>query len=114
MKLFHKRPSTAELGGTGTGTVSPAPPETVSQIPLKIEIHMTEEQKALLDTPIDPRVDKIMRQLYADRTEAEAALKAGRRPGDTKNHQVVQDPNGFWRIAKGPAPATPANLLNGL
>lgn len=102
MKLFQKRPPPTGKGETETESLA-------FLIPAKIEIHMSAEQKALLDTPVDPRVDKIMRQMYVDQTAAEAALKAGQRPGDKTKHQVVRDPNGFWRIKNAQAPnaATP-------
>jgi hypothetical protein len=108
MKLFRKRPCHLDLPKTGEGppTPPPAPPPPIAPDPPCISL--TPEQKDLLQTPVDPRVDRILQEIYADRAAAEAALKARRiitfPVGDSGERHVVQDENGFWRIVPGPAP----------
>jgi hypothetical protein len=71
---------------------------------------LSAEQQSLLDKPVDPRVDRILQEIYADRAAAEAALKARRiivfPKGDSGERHVIQDDQGFWRIVPGPAPTT--------
>jgi hypothetical protein len=68
--------------------------------PARIQISLSAEQKAILDTPV---VEKLLRKRYGDRAAAEKALRAQDNGSGDKRH-VVQDANGFWRIADGPAP----------
>jgi hypothetical protein len=108
MNLFGKEPES-----------QPSAEELTAGVPPKIQISLSAEQKEILDQPVDPRVDKILkkqilRKLYGDRAAAEKALKAGETSGDGANRRVVQDANGFWRITDGPESDGEANLLGGL
>jgi hypothetical protein len=66
------------------------------------------EQKSMLEKPLDPRVDRILHEIYADRAAAERALQARRiisfPSDDSGERHVVQDADGFWRIIPGPVP----------
>jgi len=76
------------------------------------EISLSPEQKSLLEGPIDPRVDRILEQIYKDKATAENALSARRiidfPCSDSGERHVVQDEQGFWRIV----PGAPPTLLN--
>src|SRR5207245_10905214 len=65
-------------------------------------------QGSLLEKPIDPRVDRILDEIYEDKAAAERALDARRiiefRHGDSGERHVIQDERGFWCIVPGPAP----------
>jgi hypothetical protein len=103
MKLFRRSSSPAR---PADATTAPVPPPA----PLKKlrEISLSAEQKSLLEKPLDPRVDRILQEIYADRAEAERVLKARRiidfPPGDSRERHVIQDEGGFWRIVPGLAP----------
>ena len=105
MKLFRK--PTAQPRPSQAAEPAPAPPPPPAA-PDPPRISLTPEQKDLLQTPVDPRVDRILQEIYADRAAAEAALKARRiiafPVGDSGERHVIQDENGFWRIVPGPAP----------
>lgn len=82
------------------------------------EISLSAEQKSLLEKPIDPRVDRILQEIYEDRAAAERALNARRiidfPHGDSGERHVIQDEHGFWRVVPGPTPNIPRQLLDGL
>ena len=108
MKLFRR---TVAAAAPANIDLVPAPPTRAPVLPKKPrEISLSAEQKSLLEKPVDPRVDRIMQEIYADRAAAEAALKARRiiafPIGDSGERHVVQDEQGFWRIVPGPAPTT--------
>jgi len=102
MKLFRKRasqpatPKTADPPSPVAAASAPPPPSKPTQIALSAE------QKDLLQTPVDPRVDRILQEIYADRAAAERALKSRRiiefPLGDSGERRVIQDEQGFWRI----------------
>ncbi|PYL08465.1 MAG: hypothetical protein DME34_04595 [Verrucomicrobia bacterium] len=107
MKLFRK--SRAAAQPAQMIDVSPLP-GTVAPIQAPRAICLSAEQKCLLEKPVDPRVDRIMQEIYADRAAAEAALKARRiiafPSGDSGERHVIQGADGLWRIVPGPAPTT--------
>jgi hypothetical protein len=90
-----------------TFELAPANP-TQHTPPWLPEISLSAEEKSMLEKPLDPRVDRILQEIYADRAAAERALKARRiisfPNDDSGERHVVQDPDGFWRIVSGPAP----------
>jgi hypothetical protein len=102
MKLFRRGSVPAK-----PADATPAPAQAVPrQAPLGISL--SAEQKSMLEKPLDPRVDRILQEIYADRAAAERALKAHRiitfPNDDSGERHVVQDGDGFWRIVPGPAP----------
>lgn len=96
----------------------PAPALSPAPAPAPREISLSAELKGILENPIDPRVDRILQGIYADKAAAEQALNPPQIvafPRDkTAERHVVQDENGFWRIVPGPAPAHPISLLDAL
>jgi hypothetical protein len=105
MKLFRR---------TGTAKAHSKAPATSVLPPEVKEIALSSEQKTILLKPVDPRVDRILEELYADRATAERALKKGRviefPQGTSSEAHVVQDKNGFWRIV----PAVPEDRISAL
>src|SRR5437899_10818291 len=95
MKRFCRSSSPAK---TADITAPPAPPTSLKK---PREISLSAEQKSLLEKPLDPRVDRILQEIYADKAAAEAALKARRIiafPKDASGERhVIQDEHGFWR-----------------
>jgi hypothetical protein len=110
MKLFHRRPPQA--GRANSADATPAPPKQ------SLEISLTAEQQSILEKPIDPRVDRILRGIYADKAAAERALNSRRiidfPLGDSGERHVIQDESGFWRIVPGTAPKKATELLDAL
>jgi hypothetical protein len=107
MNLFHRSPSAA------CAAISAEPPHIQirsTSLRKPREISLSAEQKSLLEKPLDPRVDRILQEIYADKAAAEAALKARRiiafPKDDSGERHVIQDERGFWRIVPGPAPTT--------
>ena len=107
MKLFRKSRAAAQPAQIIDVPPLPVPARAV-QPPRTISL--TAEHKSLLEKPLDPRVDRIMQEIYADRAAAEAALKTRRiiafPSGDSGERHVIQGADGFWRIVPGPAPTT--------
>jgi hypothetical protein len=113
MKLFRRSAGAAQP----VNQLVAAPftvPESIPAEPVSAGIQralelivLSAEQRAILEKPIDPRVERIMQELHADKAAAEDALKARRIikfPGnDWADAHVVQDENGFWRISSGSA-----------
>src|ERR1700680_2240229 len=110
MKLFRRRPPQA--GPANSADATPAPPKQ------PLEISLSAEQKCLLEKPLDPRVDRILRKIYSNKAEAERALNARRiidfPHGDSGERHVIQDEHGFWRIVPGPPPQRDAQLFDSL
>jgi|ERR1700720_4022195 len=108
MKLFRRRPPQADPANSADA----APPIQ------PLEISLSAEQKCLLEKPLDPRVDKILRKIYSNKAEAERALNARRiidfPHGDSGERHVIQDDDGFWRIVPGPPPQRDAQLFDSL
>jgi hypothetical protein len=110
MKLFRRG-----NGPAPPADASPTPAEPVPAVPRvpnpkPLEISLSEEQKCLLEKPIDPRVDRILQEIYADKEAAERALKSRRiiefPHGDSGERHVIQDEDGFWRIVPGAPPVS--------
>ena len=125
MKLFRRRnppPNSDEAAtppSSGAPPLEPPPPTEgpAAEVPRKIEL--SEEQKSILEKPIDPRVARIMNEIYADREAAERALKSAHRIiefpiGDSGERHVTQDENGFWRIVPGAPPDKPISMIEAL
>ena len=115
MKLFHRSPSAARAA------ISAEPPPiqiTPTSLRKPREISLSAEQKSLLEKPVDPRVGRILQEIYADKGAAEAALKTGRiiafPKDDSGERHVIQDERGFWRIVPGPAPTTLSEFFDAL
>lgn len=117
MKLFRRR------GNPPAKVEEPVPPSEgpvtakVPEPPRKISL--SDEQKSILEQPVDPRVDRIMNEIYADQAAAELALRSARRIisfpfRDSGERRVIQDENGFWRIVPGPVSAQPITMLDAL
>lgn len=106
MNLFRRRRNSA---AAPDNTFKLAP--TRQELP-EGEIALSAEEKGMLKEPLDPRVDRILRGIYADRAAADAALKAGGiisfPSDDSGEHPVAQDADESWRIVPGPA-STKAN-----
>jgi hypothetical protein len=105
MKLFRRS------SGLAQAAVPPPAVPSAPKLPVKPRpISLSAEQQSLLDKPVDPRVDRILQEIYADRAAAEAALKARRIIAfpniDGGERHVVRGEDGFWRIVPGPPPTT--------
>ncbi len=102
MKLLWKRPSQQDLPKIAHAPASAVPASAPPPPPKPQRIALNAEQKDLLQTPVDPRVERILQEIYADRAAAERALKSRRiiefPLGDPGERRVIQDENGFWRI----------------
>ncbi len=81
-------------------------------------ISLSAEQKSILAKPVDPRVNRILQNIYADKAAAERALNAQRvidfPRGTTGKPHVVQESDGFWRIVPGSAPVEPVSMMDAL
>jgi hypothetical protein len=105
MNLFRRRRNSA----APENTFELAPAKPTQHAPLwPPEISLSAEEKSMLEKPLDPRVERILQEIYADRAAAERALQARRiisfPNDDSGERHVVQDQDGFWRIVPGPAP----------
>src|SRR5438128_11704457 len=102
MKLFRKWPSQQYTPKTADPPASALPASAPPPPPKPHRIALNAEQKDLLQTPVDPRVERILQEIFADRAAAERALKSRRiiefPLGDPGERRVIQDENGFWRI----------------
>jgi hypothetical protein len=116
MNLFRRRRNSA-APPENTFELAPTKPTQNTPVPLT-EISLTAEQKSMLEKPLDPRVDRILQEIYADRAAAERALKARRiisfPNDDSGERHVVQDRDGFWRIVPGPTPTKPNEFFEAL
>ena len=72
----------------------------------------------MLEEPVDPRVDRILEEVYVDKIAAEHALNtngtADSPNSGSSKRRVVQDKDGLWRIVPGQAPPEPNSLLDAL
>src|SRR5437660_2188418 len=116
MKLFRRRPPQPGPANSADATAAPVPQPAPPKQPL--EISLSAEQKCLLEKPIDPRVDRILDEIYEDKAAAERALNARRiiefPHGDSGERHVIQDEHGFWRIVPGPAPTSLKEFFDAL
>jgi hypothetical protein len=117
MKLFRR--NLPQVGPAKPDDVLREPiPTTPQPAPAEkpLEISLSAEQKSILEKPIDPRVGRILQDIYDDKAAAEAALNARRiivfPSGDSGERHVVQDKEGFWRIVPGNPPASPNKLFD--
>ena len=110
MKLF-RRSSSAKGVAEPTPVPLPVSPAKPRQISLNAE------HKTILEKPVDPRVERILHGIYADRAAAERALKSRRviefPYADSRERRVVQDKDGLWRIVPG-EPERPISLSDAL
>ena len=114
MKLFRRHTrATKSADATAPPPISPAPPLSVDRprapaTQPSLSISLSDEQKSLLEKPVDPRVDRILQEIYEDKAAAQRALNSRRIIdfpfGDTGERHVSQDEQGFWRIVPGPVP----------
>jgi hypothetical protein len=104
MKLFRR--------GSSAKTVAATPPPKLQQVSLSAE------HKAILEKPVDSRVERILQGIYADRAAAERALNDRRviafPYADSGERRVIQDKDGFWRILPGEPERKDVSLLDGL
>jgi hypothetical protein len=118
MKLFRKRGRQPDPLKTAEEPASATAVSPQSPAPEPCAIALNAEQKDLLQTPVDPRVERILQEIYADRTAAEAALKARRiiafPAGDSGERHVIQDEHGFWRIVPGAVPTELSEFFDAL
>ena len=107
MNLFRRaRPSPLPA----ENTVGLALPSDERKVPVPLApISLNAEQKQILDRPVDPRVDRILHDIYETQAAADRALNSRRvidfPVNDSGERHVVQDEQGFWRIVPGPAPS---------
>jgi hypothetical protein len=105
MKLFYRSQSVARAAIPAEATPLQFTPTSLKK-PRKISL--SAEQKRLLEKPLDPRLDRILQEIYADKAAAETVLKARRiiafPSADSGERHVIQDEHGFWRIVPGPVP----------
>jgi hypothetical protein len=107
MKLFRKS-SPQTTPAKPVNVTSPLAEPISHQNPRGISL--SAEQKSILESPLDPRVDRILQEMYADKAAAEHALSAHRiiefPISDSGERHVIQDEDGFWRIVPGPPPTS--------
>ena len=108
MKLFRRGDDTPRKAGENPAAAASVPPEV---IPAPREISLSTEQRSILEAPVDPRVDMILQEIYADKTAAENALNTSR---DSGKRHVIQDQRGLWRIVPDCAPQEPIRFLDAL
>ena len=106
MNLFHRARNTAL---PPENTFELALPREERKVPVELApISLNAEQKQILNRAVDPRVDRILHEIYENRAAAERALNSRRvidfPVNDSGERHVVQDEQGFWRIVPGPAP----------
>jgi len=115
MKLFSKSRNPAKKT---ENAVEPAMPVSQTAVHSKPQISLSAEQKDILDQPVDPRVNRILEQIYADKAAAERALNARQivtfPSADSGERHVVQDENGFWRIVPGRAAIKESQLFDAI
>ncbi len=95
---------------------APPIPEYVPP-PKSRRILLTAEQKSALEKPVDPRVDRILNRIYADKATAERALDSRNIidfHGDSDERHVIKDGNGFWRIVSDAPSDAPEKLIDAL
>jgi hypothetical protein len=107
MNLFRKRGNPPKQADE---TPVPAAPAAIS---------LSAEQKSLLETPIDPKLNRmILQRIYAYKAEAERVLNAERisdsPPDDSEERHVIRNEHGFWRIVPGSPPERGAQFLDSL
>lgn len=113
MKLFRRSADAAQPVNQPVAS-SFTVPEAIPAGPVSAGIQhaleliaLSAEQREMIEKPINPRIERTLQELHADKAAAEDALKARRIikfPGnDWADAHVVQDENGFWRISPGPA-----------
>lgn len=111
MKLFRRRADAAQPVNEPVASL-PTVPQEIPAEPVSAGIKhaleaivLSAEHKEMLAKPVDSRVTRILRELHADKSAAEDALKAGRiiqfPQNDLTGARVVQDESGFWRIVGG-------------
>jgi len=116
MNLFHKTRNPAQ---PPENTFQLVPPSEKRKDRLSFApISLNAEQREILNRPVDPRVDRILQEIYQDRAAAERALKSRRiiefPSDDSGERHVVQDEQGFWRIVPGPEPRQAKRFLDAL
>jgi len=115
MKFFSKSRNPAKKAENAG---EPATPVSNIAAHSKPQISLSAEQKDILDQPVDPRVNRILEQIYADKAAAERALNARQivtfPSADSGERHVVQDKNGFWRIVPGPAAIKESRLSDAI
>jgi hypothetical protein len=96
--------------GSGPAKPADATPAPAQRVPYQkaLEISLSDEQKRLLEQPVDPRAGRTLQDIYDDKAAAELALNARRNidfpHGDSSEGHVIQDEQGFWRIVPGAPP----------
>lgn len=114
MKLFSKSRKPAEPAEPTAEMATPVSQPVVESSP---QISLSAEQKDILDQAVDPRVNRILERIYADKAAAERALNNSQivnfPSADTGERHVVQDADGFWRIVPGP-PKNEARLFDAI
>ena len=114
MKLFRRR--RAENKAADNSAAQETAPVEIQ--PAKASISLSDEHKSILGEPLDPRVERILGEIYADRAAAEKALNSRRiiefPSNDSGERHVIQDEDGFWRIVPGPPPVESQRMIDGL
>ena len=119
MKLFRRRTSPPEKADETVPPAAVAPPEPLPIPEPPCQISLSAEQKSILEKPVDPRVDRILNEIYADKAAAELALTSTRRiisfpHSDSGERHVIQDENGLWRIMPGHVTEQTISMLEAL
>lgn len=118
MKVFRRGAESPQKADNDPLPPQPAPERAPQPPPAPQKISLSAEQKRILAEPIDPHVDQILQEIYANKIVAEQALNAHRMIDPSKNdshkRHIAQDKDGFWRIVPGPIPEAPISLLDAL
>jgi hypothetical protein len=115
MKLFRRNKNSVQPAKNNL----PLAPVEEALDPIQVrQISLSAEEKSLLEKPVDPRVERILREMYANKAAAECALNSQRlrsfSSADIGDRHVVQDQDGFWRIVPGSPPESETQLFDAI
>jgi hypothetical protein len=113
MKLFRGRRDEAQVPEV---SFQLALPSQQRKQPIRIDsISLSAEQKSILETPVDPRIGRIMNEIEREKIAFERAVDARRivrfPHSDTGEREVVKDESDYWRIVPGDVPSELSDAL---
>jgi hypothetical protein len=116
MKLFRSRRNEAQVPEVSFQLTLPSQKR---KQPIYIApLSLNAEQKSILETPVDPRVGRIMNEIEREKIALERAVDARRivhfPHSDTGESEVIKDESGYWRIVPGDVPTKPTELSDAL
>jgi hypothetical protein len=116
MKLFRSRTDEAQPREVSFQLALPSQQRTRPII--LAPISLSAEQRRILETPVDSRVDRILHEIEQDKIATEQIVNSRRivrfPHEDTGERKVVKDESGYWRIIPGEVPNRPDELSDAL